>query len=247
MLSIPAQHISKEILEKFETAEWKHASAILTKDFSAEWKEIQEILLNFRFTRNQVYTPGGNMTVIAESIHERFDAKGWKEKKFNVAILIDGVERSADTHQVDHYKGRVAVETEWNSKDSVFDRDLKNFRLLAEMAVISVGIIITRADSLQELFKGFGLGGKYGASTTHMSKLLEEVNAGTAGGCPLLMFGITAASYDEDEISLENLQRLEKKQNDRLAKSKAKSEKALHDSAGRSAVEILKPDGKNSP
>ncbi len=32
---------------------------------------------------------------------------------------------------------------------------------------------------------------KYGASTTHMGKLLPRLNAGRNGGCPVLVFGIT--------------------------------------------------------
>lgn len=227
MLSVPAKHVSTEISKKFETAEWRHASAILTMDFPTEFAEIEKVLSEFRFTKSQVFDPGGNMTSIAKSIHSQFDALGWDEKKFNVAILIDGEARKSDTHQVDHFKGRVAAETEWNSKDSVFDRDLKNFRQLFDMAVISVGVVITRSSELQSLFTGlgYGLGDKYGESTTHMRKLLEEVNAGTAGGCPLLMYGITQASYVENEVSPERLAKVEKAFNDRIAKSQGKRKK----------------------
>src|ERR1017187_2026937 len=120
MLSTPAKHVSPEILKNFDTAEWRHGSAILTKDFPQEWDEIQKILLDFRFRKSQIFTEGGNMSTIAKSIHQRFDDFGWVEKKFKVAVVIDDETRKSDTHQVDHFKGRVAVETEWNSKDSVF-------------------------------------------------------------------------------------------------------------------------------
>ncbi len=225
MLSIPAKHISSEILKSFDTAEWRHASAVLTQDFPNEWEEIQSILLEFRFRKSQVFAEGGNMSSVAKSIHQRFSDFGWVEKKFKVAVLIDDEMRKADTHQIDHFKGRIAIETEWNSKDSVFDRDLKNFRQLHDHGAISVGVIITRADSLDPLFKSFGydLGKKYGASTTHMSKLIEEVKSGTIGGCPLLMFGITKASYIEDEVPAEVLTKLQRIQDERKAKLKAKS------------------------
>ena len=35
-----------------------------------------------------------------------------------------------------------------------------------------------------------------GASTTHMSKLLPKIEGGGAGGCPVLVFGITKKLYD---------------------------------------------------
>lgn len=196
----PAKGLPADIQEKFDIVEWKHASAILNQDFPTELKEILDILSSFTFTTRQICTPGGRLSTIAESLHRSFNKAGWEEKGFHVAVSIDEENRSSDTHKIDHFKNSVAVETEWNSKDSVYDRDLKSFRLLHDYGIISVGIIITRADSLQSLFKEIDkeIGKKYGASTTHMSKLLEEVGAGTAGNCPLLIFGITKASYIVD-------------------------------------------------
>jgi hypothetical protein len=92
----------------------------------------------------------------------------------------------------------VAVEIEWNNKDPFFDRDLNNFRLLFDLRVVSVGVIITRGDALQDLFDKLGRGKSYGASTTHLSKLLPRLRGGGGGGCPVLIFGITQARYVED-------------------------------------------------
>lgn len=227
MLITPAKHVSKEINERYETGEWKHASALLVTEFVEEWKELKDILLNFRFTKSQVFMPGGSMSTIAHSIHTMFKEKGWEEKKFAVTVLIDSIERSSETHKVDHYKQGIAVETEWNSKDSVFDRDLKNFRLLYDMDIISMGVVITRSDSLQDLFDSFGydLGKKYGASTTNMTKLREEVMAGTCGGCPLLIFGITEESYVEDEVPQEYIDALLQSQSQRRQKDDEKRKK----------------------
>jgi hypothetical protein len=101
------------------------------------------------------------------------------------------------THKVDCYKNRVVLEIEWNNKDPFFDRDLNNFRLLFELRAVSVGIIITRRDELQEIFNGLGRGNSHGASTTHMSKLLPRIEGGGGGGCPVLVFGISKKLYDE--------------------------------------------------
>ena len=85
----------------------------------------------------------------------------------------------------------------WNNKDPFFDRDLNNFRFLFDLRAISVGIIITRCDALQEVFDSLGRGTSYGASTTHMSKLLPRIEGGGGAGCPILVFGITKNLYDE--------------------------------------------------
>ena len=102
------------------------------------------------------------------------------------------------THKVDCYKNQVALEVEWNNKDPFYDRDLNNFRLLFDLRAISVGIIITRADELQEIFDDIGRGSSFGASTTHIGKLIPRIEGGGGGGCPLLVFGITKKLYQED-------------------------------------------------
>jgi hypothetical protein len=67
------------------------------------------------------------------------------------------------------------------------------------MQVLSVGIIVTRSDGLQRIFNELGRGSSYGQATTHMSKLLPKIEGGGAGGCPLLVLGITKNLYTADE------------------------------------------------
>lgn len=95
--------------------------------------------------------------------------------------------------------GAGASATAGPATDPFFDRDLDNFRLLFDLRAISVGVIVTRGDELQEIFKETGRGSSYGASTTHMSKLLPKIEGGGAAGCPLLVFGITKRLYREDD------------------------------------------------
>ena len=40
-------------------------------------------------------------------------------------------------------------------------------------------------------------------STTHMSKLLPKIDGGAAGGCPVLVFGISSALYVEDDAPVD--------------------------------------------
>ena len=44
---------------------------------------------------------------------------------------------------------------------------------------------------LDSLFKEMDINNKYGASTTHIGKLVPRLEAGRNGGCPVLVFGIT--------------------------------------------------------
>lgn len=183
----------------YEVLEWKHACAILKNDFPQEWSDIIEVLTNFNLKRSWIIKGGGRKSEIAKSIDNELFKKGWIEKEFDTRILVDEKETFSPTHKVDCYKNKVAIEIEWNNKDPFFDRDLNNFRLLFDLRVISVGIIITRSDELQELFEEVGRGASYGASTTHMSKLLPKIEGGSGGGCPLLIFGITKKLYLENE------------------------------------------------
>jgi hypothetical protein len=112
--------------------------------------------------------------------------------------VVDGAERESPTHSVDCFKGRVALEVEWNNKDPFFDRDLNNFRLLFDLQVIDVGVIITRCSELQNIFNALGRGLSFGNSTTHMSKLLPRLRGGSGGGCPIVAFGISERLYVED-------------------------------------------------
>lgn len=135
---------------------------------------------------------------VAEAIDAFLLQRDWEEKKFSTSVKVDEDIKDSPTHKVDCYKNRVALEIEWNNKDPFFDRDLNNFRLLFDLRAISVGVIITRCDSLQDIFEQLGRGKSYGNSTTHMSKLLPRIEGGSGAGCPIIVFGITKSLYSED-------------------------------------------------
>jgi hypothetical protein len=189
--------IPKNISDKFEIYEFKHACAVLSSDFPVEWNNILEVLSKFELTKKDILTPGGGKSPVAKKIDERFFKLGWVEKQFDTSIKVDSSEYKSPTHSVDCFKNKIALEIEWNNKDPFYDRDLNNFRLLFDLRAISVGVIITRSDELQEIFDDLGKGASYGPSTTHMNKLLFRINGGGSGGCPVLIFGITKKLYSE--------------------------------------------------
>lgn len=186
------------ITDHYEIHEWRHATAILSEDFQSEFADICDVLTRFRLRKSHIATPGGRKSEIAGWIDGEFSKKGWIEKRFETKITVDTTVTDSPTHAIDCFKNRVAFEIEWNNKDPFFDRDLNNFRLLFDLRAVSVGVIITRCDELQEIFDTLGRGSSYGQSTTHMSKLLPRINGGGGAGCPILAFGIKRSLYVED-------------------------------------------------
>ncbi len=193
------QLLPEFVREKYEVHEWKHACAILKEDFPEEWNDILSVLKDFRLKKSWITNPGGRKSKVSEFIDGYLYARGWVEKEFRTQVVVDQNAMDAPTHKVDCFRNRVALEIEWNNKDPFFDRDLNNFRLLFDLRAISVGVIITRCDNLQDIFNELGRGSSYGASTTHMSKLLPRIMGGSGAGCPLLVFGISKSLYSEDE------------------------------------------------
>jgi hypothetical protein len=189
----------KYIRDNYEIHEWKHASAILENDFPGEYNDIVAVLKDFRLKKTEILKPGGRKSTIAELIDHGFAKRGWLERSFDTKLVVDTIEFQSPTHKVDCFKNRIALEIEWNNKDPFFDRDLNNFRLLFELRAVSVGVIVTRCDDLQDIFDVLGKGDSYGSSTTHMSKLLPRIEGGGGGGCPILAFGISSKLYNEKE------------------------------------------------
>jgi hypothetical protein len=192
------KHFPKKLRDKYEFHQWKHACAILINDFPNEWKDLIDMLSNFRLSKSWIVKGGGNKSELAKWIDDFLGRRGWIEKQFITSVIVDENKMDSPTHRIDCYKNRIALELEWNNKDPFFDRDLNNFRILFDLRAISVGIIITRCDALQEIFDSLGRGSSYGMSTTHMSKLLPRIEGGGGSGCPILVIGLKKSLYLED-------------------------------------------------
>lgn len=190
--------VPSDIADLYEVHEWRNAVGVLQTACPTEWAEIQDALRAFRLHRSEILTAGGSRSAIVARLERPLKDAGWIEKQFATAIVIDGTHRESPTHSVDCFKGRVALEVEWNNKDPFYDRDLNNFRLLFDLQVIDVGVIITRCSRLQAIFNALGRGPSFGNSTTHMGKLLPRLHGGSGGGCPIVAFGISDSLYIED-------------------------------------------------
>ena len=222
-------YISNDLLERFEFFSYNHALEIITQAFPEEWAEIEECLRKLNITVSDLKEAGGNETNIPKKFDDVLYPYGWREIKISGDLHIKFYPRQAeqrgrfssspfeekviegyiDGHNIDFLKNRVAFDLEWNSKDQTFDRDLLAMRTYYDCDIISAGIIITRAQELNEVFKtvfdndGKPIMRKYGASTTWMGKLISRLNSRRNGGCPILAVGIKKkciSDWSEDYI-----------------------------------------------
>jgi hypothetical protein len=204
-------YLPASVLLKYEVHNINHAAEILSQAYPQEFTEITSALDNFWISKSDIVAGGGSESLIPKKLSANLHPAGWEEVKISGDLLVRLKRRNSpveeelviedfiDGHNIDYVKNRVAVDMEWNSKDQTFDRDLYAFRTFYECNIISCGIIITRSEELNPVFKELGIMQKYGASTTWMGKLLPRINSGRHGGCPLLIVGITPAAFDDLE------------------------------------------------
>lgn len=193
---MPITNLPQTVQSNYEIYEWRHASTILEHEFPQQYQDMVDLLDNFVLRRSHILAAGGGRSPVAQSLDEFLYQRGWIEKHFNTSIVVDGTTTETATHKVDCYLDRVALDIEWNNKTEFYDRDLNNYRLLFERNAISVAIIITRSTELNGVLRSLGKYASYGASTTHMDKLVPRIHGGSGGGCPIIIFGITSAIYD---------------------------------------------------
>lgn len=131
-----------------------HAKAILGGDFPDVAAELEEVLLASTIPIEEIIGSGGGETKGTQRLRNALVSKSWRKHNFIVKRTIDGVEKEAQSHEVDHVRqfenGMIALEIEWNNKDPFFDRDLENFKRLHADGAISLGIIVTRSAALQD-------------------------------------------------------------------------------------------------
>lgn len=146
--------LEKLISRGFQVDFRSHAKAIVGGDFPEVATQIEEVLLNSAIPIEEIIGSGGGETKGTQRLRNALRQHGWKKHNFKVQRIIDGVEREAQSHEVDHVlafqSGTVALEIEWNNKDPFFDRDLENFKRLHVDGAISLGIIVTRGSGLQD-------------------------------------------------------------------------------------------------
>ena len=214
-------YVAPELLDRYEFYSYNHALEILTQAFPSEWANLEDCLRRLSITTDDLREAGGNETNIPKKFDDALYPYGWREIRISGDLHIKFFPRQAeqrgrfsstpyeekiiqgyiDGHNIDFLKGRVAFDLEWNSKDQTFDRDLLAMRTYYDCYIVSVGVIITRAQELNDVFKTIydydtksgtwkPILRKYGASTTWMGKLTSRLDSRRNGGCPILAVGI---------------------------------------------------------
>lgn len=215
------KYIRDGLQNKFEFYNYGHALEILSEAFPEEWDDIQDCLNQLSISTTDLIAAGGNETAIPKKFDDVLYPRGWREIRITGDLLVKMFPRGKsrgtfskepfaeeivngyiDGHNIDFIKGKVAFDLEWNSKDQTFDRDLLAMRTYFDCGLIEVGIIITRAEELNDIFSELGIRSKYGASTTWIGKLNYRLKSRRNGGCPILAVGIKKAcveGYDQNE------------------------------------------------
>ncbi|MBR2292875.1 MAG: restriction endonuclease [Clostridia bacterium] len=209
-------YIRENLQKKFEFQNYGHALEILNEAFASEWNDIQDALENLSISIEDLKAAGGNETAIPKKFDDVLYPLEWREIRITGDLLVKMYPRRSnqrgrfsndpfdekliegyiDGHNIDFIKNKVAFDLEWNSKDQTFDRDLLAMRTYFDCGLVEVGIIVTRAEDLNDIFKavkdndGKPLMSKYGASTTWMGKLEYRLKSRRNGGCPILAIGI---------------------------------------------------------
>lgn len=209
--------IPEDLTARFEFLNYGHALEILSDAFPTEWKEIQDSLRSLVITVDELKESGGNETAVPKKFDDVLYPLGWREIRITGDLIVKlyprkiaqrrgrfadepfeqkRIEGYIDGHNIDFLKNKVAFDLEWNSKDQTFDRDLLAMRTYFDCGLIDVGVIVTRAENLNDIFKSLNILSKYGASTTWMGKLKYRLDSRRNGGCPVLAVGITKACIE---------------------------------------------------
>ena len=205
------KYIDLDVQSKYEFFDYGHALEVLHESFLEEWEEIQVALRQLKLTLADISKAGGNESPIPKKFDDVLYPCGWREIRISGDLIVKKYPRQTaqrrgrfsdepfeietikgyiDGHNIDFLKNKVAFDLEWNSKDQTFDRDLLAMRTYFDCGLIDVGVIVTRAEELNDIFRGAGIMAKYGASTTWMGKLLYRLDSRRNGGCPILAVGI---------------------------------------------------------
>jgi hypothetical protein len=81
-------YISQDIRELYEIHDFKHAAAILNKEFPAEFDDICNALLRFRISRADIAARGGNESEIPKRMSDILRPLGWNERSLGAELSV---------------------------------------------------------------------------------------------------------------------------------------------------------------
>lgn len=217
------------VRQRWAFLETSSAAAVLRSVCPDEWRDITQVLAAFSLDPSHWLKAGGNRGDVAKIIDGMFGERGWREIRVDLVtrgVLMNKagkeVERLDELYQegylVDNFKGRVALDVEWNAKDGNLDRDLSAYRAWHEAGVISAAVLITQdrialkelaerlwaeyLESLPAKRRNVKLPIDLGTSTTtNLDKAALRVRRGVMGTCPILIVAATQATWNGKSYS----------------------------------------------
>lgn len=221
--------LNPAIRARWAFLETSSAAAVLRAVCPTEWADITAVLGAFSLDPAHWLKKGGNRGDIAKVIDGLFAERGWRETR--VDLVTQGVLLSKNLevmehlppveqegYLVDNFKGRVALDVEWNAKDGNLDRDLSAYRAWHEAGVISAAVLITQDRvRLKELAEQLWAEHQMTlpadqrnpklpidlntATTTNLEKAALRVRRGVMGTCPLLVVAATPETWNGQPYS----------------------------------------------
>lgn len=212
------------IRRRFEFLETGSACAVIQTVCPQEWADILSVLDVYSLDPQTWMKAGGNRGDVAKEIDGLFEERGWCERRLDLETFGYLVNRGGqrvyefdplfqEGYLVDNFKGRVAVDVEWNAKDGNLDRDMTAYRSWYEAGILSAGVIITKdQDALKAL--AYRLWDEWNVNlppeervvklpidmgtttTTNFDKAAMRVRRGVMGTCPLLVVGLSEKSWN---------------------------------------------------
>ena len=216
--------LSPDIQSCWAFMETGSAAAILQAVCPSEWNDIVAFLATYRLDPKHWLKKGGNRGDIASQIDSFFGLRGWKETRIDLEtkgilfskanVRIGELEPVyQEGYLVDNFKGRVALDVEWNAKDGNLDRDLSAYRTWHEAGIITAAVVITKdreplkllgekiwkeyQDSLPKEQRDYTLPIDLRTSTvTALDKAALRVRRGVMGVCPLLIVAANEKTWN---------------------------------------------------
>src|SRR5690349_20743564 len=81
-----------------------HAEAILSVDFPLTLDELAQVLGHQKIPIEEIIGSGGGETKGTQRLRKGLASKGWVKTKFEIKKIVNGVEREAISHEIDHVR-----------------------------------------------------------------------------------------------------------------------------------------------
>ncbi|MDO5034860.1 MAG: BglII/BstYI family type II restriction endonuclease [Actinomycetaceae bacterium] len=207
-----------EIRAKYWFLETGSAAAVMSVVSPTEWEDILSALDEFHLNPQTWLKAGGNRGDVAKELDGLFEKRGWAERRLDLEVkgfllnrkkekVKEFVTQYQEGYLVDNFKGRIAVDVEWNAKDGNLDRDMTAYRTWYEAGVLTAGVIITKElEEQRVLYKELEKEWNDSApedqritkplidlgttTTTNFAKATLRIQRAVQGTCPLLVVGV---------------------------------------------------------